>query len=55
MRYLYDLPDAEIAAALDCRIATVRSLVSRGIATMRTQHRAMATGTTHGVQGEHDE
>jgi RNA polymerase sigma-70 factor (sigma-E family) len=55
MRYLYDLPDAEIAAALDCRIATVRSLVSRGIATMRTHYLAMATGTTHGVQGEHDE
>ena len=35
MRYVHDAPDAEIAAALGCRLATVRSLVSRGIATMR--------------------
>jgi RNA polymerase sigma-70 factor (sigma-E family) len=37
MRYFHDQPDAEIAEALGCRPATVRSLISRGIATMRAQ------------------
>jgi RNA polymerase sigma-70 factor (sigma-E family) len=35
LRYFHDLPDDEIAAALGCRPATVRSLLSRGLATMR--------------------
>ncbi|HJQ41667.1 MAG TPA: SigE family RNA polymerase sigma factor, partial [Jatrophihabitantaceae bacterium] len=35
LRYYSDLSDAEIAAALDCRVGTVRSLISRGLATMR--------------------
>src|SRR6476646_3467936 len=35
MRYFYDLAEDDIAAALDCRPATVRSLVSRGVAAMR--------------------
>jgi RNA polymerase sigma-70 factor (sigma-E family) len=35
LRYFHDLPDEEIAAALGCRPATVRSLLSRGLATMR--------------------
>jgi RNA polymerase sigma-70 factor (ECF subfamily) len=30
LRYVHDLPDAEIARALRCRPATVRSLLSRG-------------------------
>lgn len=37
LRYFHDLPDDEIAAALGCRQATVRSLLSRGLATMRTR------------------
>jgi RNA polymerase sigma-70 factor (sigma-E family) len=37
MRYFHDRPDAEIAEAIGCRTATVRSLISRGIATMRAQ------------------
>lgn len=37
MRYFHDLPDAEIAHALDCRAGTVRSLISRGLASMREQ------------------
>ena len=37
MRYFDDQPDAEIAEALGCRTATVRSLISRGIAAMRAQ------------------
>ena len=35
LRYFHDLPDAEIATALDCRAVTVRSLISRGVAAMR--------------------
>jgi RNA polymerase sigma-70 factor (sigma-E family) len=35
LRYFHDLPDAEIADVIGCRVATVRSLISRGIATMR--------------------
>jgi RNA polymerase sigma-70 factor (sigma-E family) len=35
LRYLEDLPDAEIAAALGCQPATVRSLASRGLASLR--------------------
>ena len=35
LRYFHDLPDADIAQALNCREATVRSLVSRGVAAMR--------------------
>jgi RNA polymerase sigma-70 factor (sigma-E family) len=35
LRYFHDLPDEEIGAALGCRPATVRSLLSRGLATMR--------------------
>ena len=38
MRYFYGLPEAEVAAALSCRPASVRSLVSRGIAAMRTAY-----------------
>src|SRR6476661_6505674 len=30
LRYVHDLPDAAIAAALRCRTGTVRSLLSRG-------------------------
>jgi RNA polymerase sigma-70 factor (sigma-E family) len=43
MRYLYDLPDPEIAAALGCRVATVRSIVSRGITALHEQY---LSGTT---------
>ncbi len=35
LRSLYDLPDDEVAQALGCRVATVRSLASRGAATIR--------------------
>lgn len=35
LRFYVDLPDVEIAAALGCREATVRSLVSRGLAALR--------------------
>lgn len=35
LRYYDDLTDTEIAEALHCRVGTVRSLVSRGLATLR--------------------
>jgi RNA polymerase sigma-70 factor (sigma-E family) len=35
LRYLEDLPDDEIAATLGCQQATVRSLASRGLASLR--------------------
>ena len=38
LRYFDDLPEAEVADALGCRPASVRSLVSRGIAAMRTAY-----------------
>jgi RNA polymerase sigma-70 factor (sigma-E family) len=37
LRFFEDLPDDEAAAALGCRIGTVRSLISRGLATLREQ------------------
>ena len=39
LRYLCDLPDAEIAATLRVSPATVRSQASRGLATLRATHR----------------
>jgi RNA polymerase sigma-70 factor (sigma-E family) len=45
LRYFHDLPDDQIAAALECRDGTVRSLISRGLATMRqAAERAAAAG-----------
>jgi RNA polymerase sigma-70 factor (sigma-E family) len=35
LRYFHDQPDAEISEALGCRVSTVRSLISRGVAAMR--------------------
>jgi RNA polymerase sigma-70 factor (sigma-E family) len=40
LRYFSDLPDEETAAAIGCRPVTVRSLVSRGIATLRAGYLA---------------
>jgi RNA polymerase sigma-70 factor (sigma-E family) len=39
LRYFHDLPDDEIADCLGCRTATVRSLISRGVADMRQRAR----------------
>jgi RNA polymerase sigma-70 factor (ECF subfamily) len=35
LRYVHDLPDAEIAAPLGCRVSTVRALLSRGRRSLR--------------------
>jgi RNA polymerase sigma-70 factor (sigma-E family) len=37
LRYYEELPDREIATLLDCRQATVRSLIARGLAALREQ------------------
>ncbi len=37
LRYLCDLPEAEIAGILGCRPTTVRTLVHRGLADLRTR------------------
>ena len=37
MRYFEDLADPEIAQSLGCRLGTVRSLISRGLAALRDQ------------------
>jgi RNA polymerase sigma-70 factor (sigma-E family) len=37
LRFFEDLSDEESAAALDCRLGTVRSLISRGLAALREQ------------------
>jgi RNA polymerase sigma-70 factor (sigma-E family) len=44
LRYFHDLPDTEIAAALRCRAGTVRSLISRGLSTMRGHAETTAGG-----------
>jgi RNA polymerase sigma-70 factor (sigma-E family) len=43
LRYFHDLSDAEIGDALGCRLGTVRSLVSRGLAALREQSTATQT------------
>jgi RNA polymerase sigma-70 factor (sigma-E family) len=45
LRYFHDWTDAEIAEALDCRTGTVRSLISRGLATLRQQLTAADSST----------
>jgi RNA polymerase sigma-70 factor (sigma-E family) len=35
LRFFEDLTDEQTAEALDCRVGTVRSLISRGLATLR--------------------
>lgn len=39
LRYVHDLPDVEIAAALGCRTGTVHALLSRGRAALRRDAR----------------
>jgi RNA polymerase sigma-70 factor (sigma-E family) len=50
LRHFHDLPETEIATMLQCRPASVRSLISRGMASMRTTYIASdstaRTGTT---------
>ena len=43
LRYFHDAPDGQIAEALGCRTATVRSLTSRGIAALRAGYLSTST------------
>jgi RNA polymerase sigma-70 factor (sigma-E family) len=49
LRYYVGMPDAEIAAHLDCREGTVRSLVSRALASLRIDP-SMATSVAPALQ-----
>jgi RNA polymerase sigma-70 factor (sigma-E family) len=46
LRYLEDLPDAEIAEMLGCRPATVRSLAARGLERIRVLYPDLAPSLT---------
>jgi RNA polymerase sigma-70 factor (sigma-E family) len=46
LRYFHDLSDADVADTLGCRPVSVRSLVSRGIAAMRSAY--LSPGTAEG-------
>lgn len=46
LRYYEDLSDEDIAATLGCRIGTVRSSISRGLATLRISRKLSDEGTT---------
>lgn len=52
LRYFHDLADAEIAASLGCRAGTVRSLLSRGLASLREAAERVAPSPP-AVRGEH--
>lgn len=56
LRYWEDVPDGEIAAALDCSTATVRSQASRGLARLRElSGDSPVTRTDYSTRGEnHD-
>jgi RNA polymerase sigma-70 factor (sigma-E family) len=36
LRFFHDLPDDDVAAVLDCRVGTVRSLISRALNALRS-------------------
>ncbi|MBM2615439.1 sigma-70 family RNA polymerase sigma factor [Actinoplanes sp. LDG1-06] len=48
LRYLDDLPDAEIGALLGCSPATVRSHLSRGLSTLRSRRSPLETTQMEG-------
>jgi len=56
LRYWEELPDSEIAAALNCTVGTVRSQASRALARLRQQAgRPSARGSEYSKTGEqHD-
>jgi RNA polymerase sigma-70 factor (sigma-E family) len=49
LRYFYDYSDQQIADAMQCRIGTVRSLISRALASLRTGSASDTPSGTGGV------
>jgi len=49
MRYFHDLTDQQIADLLECRLASVRSLISRGVGAMRS-HSLTGLPTSDGTE-----
>jgi RNA polymerase sigma-70 factor (sigma-E family) len=45
LRYFLDLPEAEVASALDCSLGTVKSTASRGLARLQEAMRPATTDT----------
>lgn len=54
LRYVYDLDDKEIAAAIGARRGTVRSLASRGIARLRKRAEREGNSAPGGDQDRND-
>lgn len=52
LRYVHDLPDAEIAIALGCRVGTVHALLSRGRKALR-EDRQLVEVTLYLKEGSH--
>jgi RNA polymerase sigma-70 factor (sigma-E family) len=50
LRFFEDLTDVDTAAALGCRVGTVRSLISRGLATLRQQMTAQQPPATGSIR-----
>ena len=44
LRFFHDLPDDEVAQVLDCRVGTVRSLISRSLNALRSKGSSPTTG-----------
>jgi RNA polymerase sigma-70 factor (sigma-E family) len=49
LRHFHDLPETEIAATLGCRPGSVRSLISRGLGSMRSAYTASDVATRTGT------
>jgi RNA polymerase sigma factor (sigma-70 family) len=45
LRFFHDLPDGEVAQVLDCRVGTVRSLISRSLNALRSKGTFADDGT----------
>lgn len=48
LRFFHDLPDDEVAQVLDCRVGTVRSLISRSLNALRSKGKFADDGVGSG-------